>query len=67
MVITNYVTKWVEAKALITNIAVVIARFLYECILTRVRRHILALESNMEVFLEVIKPLVEVSMLDPKS
>ncbi len=36
MVITNYVTKRVEAKALITNIVIIIARFLYEYILTRV-------------------------------
>lgn len=67
MVTTNYVTKWVEAKSLRTNIAIVIAIFLYECILTIVRRHILALELNMEVFLKVIKLLVEVSMPNPKS
>ncbi len=35
MVTTNYVTKWVKAKALGTNIVVFIARFLYEYILTR--------------------------------
>jgi hypothetical protein len=33
LVVTNYATKWV--KALKTNIVVVIARFLYEYILTR--------------------------------
>jgi hypothetical protein len=32
---TNYATKWVEAKALRTNIAIVIVRILYEYILTR--------------------------------
>jgi hypothetical protein len=37
MVATYYATKWVKAKSLITNIAVVITRFLYEYILTRFR------------------------------
>ncbi len=31
----DYATKWVKAKALITNIVVVISKFLYEYILTR--------------------------------
>jgi hypothetical protein len=31
----NYATKWVEVRALKTNIAVVITKFLYECILTK--------------------------------
>jgi hypothetical protein len=35
LVATNYATKWVKAKALIINIAIIIAKFLYEYILTR--------------------------------
>jgi len=34
-VATNYVIQWVEARTLAINTIVVIAKFLYECILTR--------------------------------
>jgi hypothetical protein len=33
LIAIDYATKWVEAKALKTNIVVVIAKFMYECIL----------------------------------
>jgi hypothetical protein len=35
LVVTNYATKWVEVKALKTNIVIITARFLYEYILTK--------------------------------
>ncbi len=36
-VATNYATNWVDVKALRPNIAPLITKFLYECILTRFR------------------------------
>ncbi len=35
MVATNYVIKWVKAKALKTNIIIVTAKFMYEYIMIR--------------------------------
>jgi hypothetical protein len=35
LITTNYATKWVEVKALRINTTIVIAKNLYECILTR--------------------------------
>jgi len=33
IVAIDYVTKWVEVKALKTNIVIIIVKFLYECVL----------------------------------
>ncbi len=35
LITINYVTKWVEVRALKINITIIIAKFLYECILTK--------------------------------
>jgi hypothetical protein len=35
MVVKDYATKWVEAKAFGTNIVKIIAKFLYEYMLTK--------------------------------
>jgi hypothetical protein len=37
LVSTDYATKWVEVRTLRTNIAAFKTKFLYECILTRIR------------------------------
>jgi hypothetical protein len=35
IVATNYATKWVEVRALCSNMVVAMAKFFYECILIR--------------------------------
>jgi len=37
IIATNYATKWVEIRALITNTVIIATIFFYECILTKFR------------------------------
>jgi hypothetical protein len=67
LVATNYATKWVEVWALKTNIAAIIAKFLYEQILTRYDCP-LTLNSQGNHFLnEAIECLVEYFLLQHRT
>ncbi len=64
MVTTNYVTKWVKAKALGTNIVVFIARFLYEYILTRFGCPLtIVIDQGIHFINDIIKHLIEKFLL----
>jgi predicted PurR-regulated permease PerM len=58
LVAINYVTKWVEVRALKTNIASIITFFLYECILTKFGCHIIIIIDQRVHFInDVVKYL----------
>ncbi len=54
----DYVTQWVKARALETNIIVIIARFIYECIFTRFGCPLtLVIDQKVHFINDVIKHL----------
>jgi hypothetical protein len=60
LVAIDYATKWVEAKAFKTNIAVVIARFLYEYILTKFGCPLtIVIDQGVHFINDTIKHLIE--------
>jgi hypothetical protein len=60
LVATNDVTKWVEIRALKTNIATIITKFLYECILTRFGCPLMVITNQGVHFInDVIKYLTD--------
>jgi hypothetical protein len=64
MVATNYATKWVETKALVTNIAIVTFRFLYEYILTRFGCPLtIVIDQGIHFINDTIKYLIKQFML----
>jgi hypothetical protein len=63
-VATNYVTKWVEAKTLEMNIAIVTTKFLYECIVTKFGYPLTIITYQGVNFInDIIKHLTKQSML----
>jgi hypothetical protein len=64
LVAINYATKWIKAKALRTNIAVVIAKFLYEYILTRFGCLLtIVINQRIHFINDIIKHLIEQFLL----
>jgi hypothetical protein len=60
MVATNYATKWVEAKALKTNITIIMTGFLYEYILTRFGCPLtIIIDQGVHFINDTIKYLIE--------
>ncbi len=60
MVAIDYATKWVEAKAFKTNIVVVIAKFLYEYILTKFGCPLtIVIDQEVHFINDTIKHLIE--------
>jgi hypothetical protein len=60
IIATNYATKWVEVRALKTNIVAVTTKFLYECILTRFGCPlIIVIDQRVHFINDAIKYLVD--------
>jgi hypothetical protein len=64
LVAIDYATKWVEAKALITNIAIVIAKKNYEYILTKFGCPLtIVINQGVHFINETIKHMIEQFLL----